>query len=148
MWVRKPAIMTSIITIVRSLLLGLLLACELSSCSQDGKPVSEGEYPKAIVGNWRGQVGNEAEAISFNADGSFVAQVRRTGFISGTLGQGVTGTIRGAWAINAKNISLKINSADDVSVLNKSTTGAIEKFEANELVLKNGSGASGTFVRK
>ena len=89
-----------------------------------------------------------AEAVSFNADGSFAAQVRRTGFISGTLGQGVTGTIRGAWVINGKNISLNIKSADDVSVLNKSTTGTIEKFDANELVLKNGSGASGTFVRK
>jgi hypothetical protein len=147
MWVRKPAVMTSIITIVRLLLFGLLLACGLSSCSHGGAPVSEGEYSKAIVGNWRGQVGNEAEAISFNADGSFVAQVRRTGFISGTLGQGVTSTIRGAWAINAKNISLKINSADDVSVLNKSTTGTIEKFEANELVIKDSNGESGTFVR-
>ena len=74
--------------------------------------------------------------------------MRRTGFISGTLGQGVTGTIRGAWVIDGKNISLNIKSADDVSVLNKSTTGAIEKFETNLLVVKNGSGASGTFVRK
>jgi hypothetical protein len=148
MWVGKSAIMTSIKTIVRSVLFGLLLACELSSCSHDGKPVSEGEYPKAIVGNWSGQVGNEAEAVSFNADGSFVAQVRGTGFISGTLGQGVTGTIRGAWVINGKNISLNINSADDVSVLNKSATGTIEKFETNELVVKNGSGVSGTLVRK
>jgi len=73
--------------------------------------------------------------------------VRRTGFISGTLGQGVTGTI-GAWVINGKNISLNINSADDVSVLNKSATGTIEKFETNELVVKNGSGVSGTLVRK
>lgn len=135
-------------TSIRLLLFGLLLACGFSSCSQGTTPVPEGEYSKAIVGNWSGQVGNEAEAISFNADRSFVAQVRRTGFISVTLGQGVTGTIRGAWAINGKNISLNINSADDVSVLNKSTTGTIEKFEANELVVKNGSGASGTFVRK
>ena len=127
---------------------GLLLACELTACRHDGKPVSEAEYPKAIVGNWSGQVGNEAEAVSFNADGSFIARVRRTVIIGGTLGQGVTGTIRSTRVINRKNISLNINSADDVCVLNKFATGTIEKFETNLLVVKNGSGASGTFVRK
>ncbi len=69
------------------------------------------------------------------------------GFISNTLGQGVTGTIRGTWMIKGRTMTLNISSAEDVSVLNRATTSTIEAFNSNELVVKSASGNPSTFVR-
>jgi hypothetical protein len=129
------------------LLAGLLLACALAACSRDGPPVAEADYPKSIVGDWQGTVGDERETISFRADGAFSSQVRRRGFISDTLGQGVTGSIRGTWAISGRTVTLTINSAEDVRLLNSSTTGTIETFKPNEIVVKSSAGGTATFVR-
>jgi hypothetical protein len=129
------------------LLAGLLLACALAACSRDGPPVAEADYPKSIVGDWQGTVGDERETISFRADGGFSSQVRRRGFISDTLGQGVTGSIRGTWAISGRTVTLTINSAEDVRLLNNSTTSTIETFKPNEIVVKSSAGGTATFVR-
>jgi len=129
------------------LFLLLPLACGLLSCSPDGPPVAEAEYSAKIVGDWQGTVGDTKEAISFAADGKFVSQVRSRGFISNTLGEGVTGTVRGTWAIKGKSITLNIVSADDVRLLNKTTASTIETFKPNELVVKSGNGETSTFVR-
>ena len=96
--------------------LGLLLALAfcISACTP-AKPVEEAEYSAKIVGNWLGTVGDMKESITFIADGGFSSKSAR-GFISNTLSQGVTGTIRGTWAINAKTIRLKIISAEDEQV--------------------------------
>jgi len=82
--------------------LGLLFACELSSCSPDGVPVEEAQYPAKIVGTWQGTVGDRTETISFDADGRFVSQERRQGFIPlaeswqmNILNNGPPSTIRG-----------------------------------------------------
>jgi hypothetical protein len=131
----------------RLFLLSLLFAGAISSCSPNGAPVAEAEYSAKIVGDWQGTVGDERETISFGADGGFTSQVRRRGFISDTLGQGVTGVIRGTWAINGKSITLNISSAEDVRVLNSATTGTIETFKANEIVVKSATGGTATFVR-
>jgi uncharacterized protein (TIGR03066 family) len=128
----------------------MLLACGLSSCSPDERAertVGEAEYSAKIVGDWRGTVGDENETISFGADGRFVSHVRSLGFISSTLGQGVTGIIRGTWAIEGKSITLNISSDEDEHVLNKATTSTIEKFKADELVVKDSAGDTSTFVR-
>ena len=133
---------------MRAIVILLLLACGLSACSPDGAPVAEAQYSAKIVGNWQGTVGDTRETISFNTDGGFVSQVRRQGFISNTLGQGVTGTVRGTWAINGTTVTLSISSAEDVRVLNGSTTSTIEAFKPNELVVKsNTTGETSTFVR-
>ena len=87
------------------------------------------------------------ETVSFSADGSFVSHLRPQGFISNTLGQGVTGTIGGAWTIQGKSITLNITSAEDERVLNKSTTSTIESFKPNELVVKSSADGTSTFVR-
>ena len=87
------------------------------------------------------------ETISFRADGKFVSQLRSRGFISNTLGQGVTGTIRGTWVIQGKSITLKIDSAENERVLNKQTMSTIEGFRPNELVVKSDGGGTATFVR-
>ena len=129
------------------LLAGLLLACALAACSRDGPPVAEADYPKSIVGDWQGTVGDERETISFRADGGFTSQVRQRGFISDTLGQGVTGSIRGTWAISGRTVTLTINSAEDVRLLNNSTTSTIETFKPNEIVVKSSAGGTATFVR-
>ena len=125
----------------------LLVALGLSACSTNDASVGEAEYATKIVGTWLGTVGDDKESISFNADGAFVSEVRQRGFISNTLGQGVTGTIRGTWAIKGNVITLKIADAEDVRVRNKMTTSTIEKFKLNELVVKSQNGETSTFVR-
>jgi hypothetical protein len=110
-------------------------------------PVGNAEYSTKIVGDWQGTVGDTNETISFAADGRFVSQVRPRGFISNTLSQGVTGTIRGTWAIKGKSITLNISSAEDERVLNTATSGTIETFKPDELVVKSNTGDTSTFVR-
>ena len=128
--------------------LGLLLALALgvSSCKPP-KPVAEAEYSTKIVGNWLGTVGNMKESITFTGDGSFIAQLRPQGFISNTLSQGVTGTIRGTWAINGKTITLKITSAEDERVNNSVTSSTILAFNQDELSMKSDRGDTSTFTR-
>ncbi len=128
-------------------LLALLLAFALAQCSSDQAAVPEAQYATKIVGEWQGSVADVNEAITFAPDGKFVSQVRQRGFISNTLGQGVTGTIRGTWAIQGKSITLKIDSAEDERVLNKETMSTIEAFRPNQLVVKSDGGGTATFVR-
>jgi hypothetical protein len=129
-------------------MLGLLLALAfgISACTP-AKPVAEAEYGAKIVGNWLGTVGDMKESITFSADGSFNAQLRPLGFISNTLSEGVTGTIRGTWAINGKNITLKITSAEDERVKNSATSSTILTFNQDELSLKSDRGETSTFLR-
>jgi len=128
--------------------LGLLLtlAMGVSSCTP-AKPVAEADYSTKIVGNWLGTVGNKKESITFSAVGSFIAQLRPQGFISNTLSQGVTGTIRGTWAINGKTIALKITSAEDERVNNSVTSSTILAFNQDELSMKSDRGETSTFIR-
>jgi len=79
--------------LIRLFLLGLLFACGLSACSPDAATVAEAEYPSKIPENWQGNVRGENKTVSFGADGTFVSLVRPGGFISMTLGQGVTGKV-------------------------------------------------------
>ena len=128
--------------------LGLLLVSTLGvpSC-MPAKPVAEADYGAKIVGNWLGTVGNMKESITFNGDGSFIAQLRPQGFISNTLSQGVTGTIRGTWAINGKTITLKITSAEDERVKNSVTSSTILAFNQDELSIKNDRSGTSMFTR-
>ena len=128
-------------------LLGLMLAVGLSSCAPDAAPIAESQYAAKMVGDWQGTVGDMQETISFHADGKFVSQVRPRGFISNTLGQGVTGTIRGTWALEGKVITLNIDSAEDANVRNKTTTSTIGTFKQNELVVRSSNGETSRFVR-
>ena len=91
-------------------------------------------------GNWLGTVGNMKESITFSEGGSFIAQLRPQGFISNTLSQGVTGTIRGTWAINGRTITLKITSAEDERVNNSVTSSTILAFNQDELSMKSDRG--------
>jgi hypothetical protein len=125
----------------------LALVFGLSACTP-AKPVAEAEYSSKIVGNWLGTVGDMKESIAFSADGSFLAQVRPQGFISNTLSQGVTGTIRGTWAINGKNITLKITSAEAERVKNSVTSSAILAFSQDELSMKSDRGEISTFLKE
>jgi hypothetical protein len=92
-------------------------------------------------------VGDAKETITFTADGRFVSEVRPRGFISNTLGQGVTGTIRGTWAITGKSMTLNISSAQDERVLNRATTSTIEAFKPDQLVVRSSTGDTSTFAR-
>jgi hypothetical protein len=132
---------------LRAVLPGVLLASLLLSCSPSGSPVPQADYATRIVGGWQGTVGEVSETITFNADGKFVSEVRPRGFISNTLGQGVTGTVRGTWQINANAITLNVTSAQDARLGDTATKSTIEKFEPNELVVKSDRGETSTFRR-
>jgi hypothetical protein len=131
---------------VRAVLSVILLA-SLLSCSPSGTPVPQADYAARIVGGWQGTVGDVSETITFNADGKFVSEVRPRGFISNTLGQGVTGTVRGTWQISGNAITLAVTSAQDARLADTATKSAIEKFEPNELVVKSDRGETSTFRR-
>jgi hypothetical protein len=118
----------------------------LLSCSS-GTPVPQADYAARIVGGWQGTVAGVSETITFNADGKFVSEVRPRGFISNTLGQGVTGTVRGTWQISGNAITLAVTSAQDARLADTSTKSTIEKFEPNELVVKSERGETSTFRR-
>lgn len=126
--------------------LAVLIACALVSCSPSAK-VAEADYPTTLVGGWQGTVGDAKEDITFNGDGTFAAYVRPTGFISNTLGQGVTGTIRGTWTIKGKTVTLTVDSTVRENVRNRTTTSTIESFKTDEIVVKSEQGATTTFVR-
>jgi hypothetical protein len=126
---------------------GTIFAFNLPSCAPDGGTIGEAQYAAKIVGDWQGTVCDMKETISFNADGKFVSQVRPRGFISNTLGQGITGTIRGTWTIEGNVISLNIDTTENLNVLNKTTTSTVNMFKQNELVLRSSSGETSTFVR-
>ena len=128
--------------------LGLLVALVLgiSSCKPP-KPVPESEYAAKIVGNWLGEVGHMSESMTLNADGTFIARLRPRGFISNTLSQGATGTIRGTWTINGKTITLRITSAEDERVKDRVTSSTILAFNQDELSLKSDHDETSTFSR-
>jgi hypothetical protein len=133
-------------SLFRVVLLGLIFALCLSSCAPD-ETIKEVQYASKIVGNWQGTVGDERELISFGADGNFVSQVRSRGFISDTLGQGVTGTVGGKWSITGSTIRLHIDHAENEAVLNRTTTSTIESFKQNELLVRSSSGETSKFLR-
>jgi len=128
-------------------LLALIFVFGLLSCAPDGAAIDEAQYAAKIVGDWQGTVADVNETISFSADGRFMSRVRRRGFISNTLGQGTTGTIRGTWTIKGNVISLNIDSAEDANVVNKTATSTIEMFKRNELVVRSSRGETSTFMR-
>ena len=136
-----------LMNMIRFSLVALALEFGLSSCAREGAPIQEAQYAATIVGDWIGTVGDTKETISFGADGKFVSKVRPGGFINNTLSQGVTGTIHGTWSINSKVITLNISNAENVTLLNRATTGTIESFTRNELVITSSSGETSTFVR-
>jgi hypothetical protein len=123
----------------------LLLLCV--SCSRDLAPIPETQYPAGIIGDWQGTVADMKETISFRADGGFSSQVRQLGFLSNTLGQGVTGTIRGTWALQGRALTLTINGADNERLLNTTTTSILEAVKRGELVARSATGEASTFVR-
>ena len=137
----------STVGLMRWPLVLLVVAFGAPSCTPEGPPIAESQYRTKLVGEWQGTVGDMKETISFRTDGGFTSQVRPRGFISNTLGQGVTGTIRGTWALQGKVITLTISSAEKERLLNKTTTSTIESFKPNELVVKSASGETSTFVR-
>jgi len=136
-----------IVNATRVFLSGLLLACALASCSPDTAPVNQASYATKIVGGWQGTVGDNSETIKFDADGNFVSELRPRGFISNTLGQGITGTIRGTWEIKGSTITLNISSAQDERLANRATTSTIETFKPDEIVVKSSTGDTSTFRR-
>ncbi len=133
----------------RLMLIGtaVVMAFGMVSCRPNSAPTAESQYSAKLPGDWRGTIGSDRETISFQAGGGFTAQLRPMGFISNTLGQGVTGAIRGTWVLQGKVITLSITSADNERLLNQTATSTIESFSQNEMVIKSAAGETSTFVR-
>jgi hypothetical protein len=125
-----------------------VLSDDLSWRPSNPATVAEAEYSSKIVGDWQGRVEGTNEAISFGADGGFVSAVQPKGFIGRTLGQGVTGTIRGNWAIKGKSITLNVSNAKEERLLNNVTIATIETFKPDELIVKSSAGDNSTFIRR
>ena len=130
---------------VRFSLLLALTSC-ITSCTP-AKPIPEAEYSATLVGNWLGTVGDMKESITFKEDGSFIAQLRRRGFISNTLSQGTTGKVSGTWTISGKTITLHIVSAEDEKVKNHEASGTILAFNQDEFSIKSDQGETTKFIR-
>ena len=125
----------------------LLLTFGLAGCEQEGALIPEPQYAAELVGAWQGTVAGQNESISFGADGRFTSQLEPTGFISTTLGQGVTGSIDGSWVLQGKMITLSIDSAENDQPLNSATTSTIVSFNENKLVINSAAGGTSTFLR-
>jgi hypothetical protein len=123
--------------------LGLCLA----SCSTNVQPVPEKKYSTTIVGRWQGTVGDLKESMTIDGDGTFVCQLHPMGFIANTLSQSVTGTIRGTWNITGAMITLRITSAEDERLRNRSASSTIVAFKEDELVLKSDRRETSLFKR-
>lgn len=137
-----------LVTFTGFLVFTLLFACGLAACSPNiATTVAEAEYPSKIVGKWLGKVGSTNETISFGANGEFESQVRPGGFISMTLSQDVTATVRGTWIIKGRLITLNISSTEHERVSNSVAMATIETLKPNELLVKSGTGVTSTFVR-
>jgi uncharacterized protein (TIGR03066 family) len=133
LWVRVIAVVA----------LGFCLAC----CTNNSAPVPEAKYSTKIVGHWQGTVGDLKETMSIEGDGTFVCQLHPMGFIANTLSQRVTGTIRGTWKITGAIITLRITSAENEVLRNRTTSSTIVAFKEDELVLKSDRGETSTFQR-
>jgi hypothetical protein len=117
------------------------------SCTRNPASVPEAEYATKIVGSWQGAVGGEKETVAIFGDGTFECQAHPTGFIATTLSQGVTGTIRGTWKITGAVILLKITSAENERVENRTASSTIISFNGRTLVLKSNRGGTSSFHR-
>lgn len=124
-----------------------LLALPMLACEREGAVLAEAQYQAALVGDWQGNVEGDSEAISFQADGRFSSEVLPTGFIGTTLDQGVPSTVRGAWTLQGKVITLIIDQANGTPPANLATTSTIASFHENALVVKSDTGQTSTFSR-
>jgi len=85
--------------------------------------------------------------MSIGADGTFVCKLHPTGFLSNTLSQGVTGTVRGTWTITGAVITLTITGEKNEALKNKHASSSIVAFKDDELVLKSDRGETSSFQR-
>jgi len=125
----------------------VVLAFFMPSCVDNSTPVPQAEYSAKIVGRWQGTAGEIKETMSMDADGTFVCQLYPTGFIANTLSQGVRGTVRGTWEINAATITLKITGAKKERLENTTAASTIVSFKKDQLLLKSDPGGTSLFRR-
>ena len=118
-----------------------------ASCANNSTPVPKAEYSAEIVGRWQGAVGDEKETMSIRGDSTFVCQLHPMGFISNTLSQGVTGTVRGTWKITGAIITLRITGSENEGLRNRIASSTILTFNKDELALKSDRGQTSTFRR-
>ena len=119
----------------------------LASCANNSQPVPESDYSTKIVGRWQGTVGGLKETMSIDGDGTFVCELRPTGFLANTLSQSVTGTVRGTWKIAGAIITLRITGAKDERLGNSIASSRIVGFKEDKLILESDRGETSSFQR-
>jgi hypothetical protein len=122
--------------------LGLLV----SGCGKGPPAVSERDYPTALVGQWRGTVGNFKEVMTLHGDGTFNCQLAPAGFIATMIYPVPAGSVSGTWRVAGKIISLAVTSAHNERLENGLASSTIVAFNGNQLVLQ-AQGTTATFER-
>ena len=130
----------------RTIAVVIMVFC-LASCANNSPSVSLADYSTKIVGRWQGTVDNLKETMSIDRDGTFVCQLRTTGFLANTLSQSVAGTVRGMWKITGVIITLRITGEKNERLGSRTTSSTIVAFKEDELVLKSDRGETTYFRR-
>ena len=125
----------------------IFLGIFLGACSINITPVPVDQYSTKIIGSWQGMVGNEKETMSIKSDGTFVCQVRSTGFIASTLSQSLPGTISGTWKITGSIFTMNITGAKNEHPENKIASNIITNFKTDEITLKSDPAGTSSFQR-
>ncbi len=125
----------------------IALACMSASCTVADQPVRDSEYPTALVGTWRGTVGDDKESMTLNADHTFVCRVRPLGFIATMVWPVHPETLNGNWTLNGKSVTLTIAGSDKLHLDTHRTSSTITAFTQRKLTLKNEQGETSVFSR-
>lgn len=118
-----------------------------SGCGKVPPAVRESDYPSAIVGQWRGTVGEFKEIMTIHRDGTFICRLAPAGFIATMVYPVLPGTVSGTWRITGKVITLRVASTHDERLENGFTSSTIVAFNGNRLALRS-QGSMATFERR
>lgn len=119
----------------------------MSGCGKVPPPVRESDYPSAIVGQWRGTVGEYKEIMTIQGDGTFVCRLAPAGFIATMLYPVLPGSVSGTWRITGKVITLTVTSTHNERLENGLASSTIVAFNGNTLALRS-QGGMATFERR
>jgi hypothetical protein len=124
----------------------IALGLVVSGCGKVPPAVRESDYPSAIVGQWRGTVGDVKEVMTLQRDGTFTCQLAPAGFIATMIYPAPPGSVSGTWRITGSVITLAVTSTHNERLQNGLAYSTIVAFNGNTLALRS-HGSTATFER-
>jgi hypothetical protein len=85
--------------------------------------------------------------MSLRGDGTFVCQLRPTGFFANMLYPVRPGRINGTWTVTGRIVTLTITSETRERQANRTASSVIVSFNDDQLVLKSDRGETSSFER-